>query len=53
MPKETVSDLVANIPMRSIGPIKIVSQEVNADVTVPMVTFETPLWPSTSRGARV
>lgn len=43
----------ANIPMRSIGPIKIVSAEVTAEISVPMATFETPLWPSTSRGARV
>lgn len=43
----------ANIPMRSVGPIKIVSQEVDDLVTVPMATFETPLWPSTSRGAKV
>lgn len=39
--------------MRSIGPIKIVSQELTVDINVPMATFETPLWPSTSRGARV
>jgi hydroxymethylglutaryl-CoA reductase (NADPH) len=43
----------ANIPMRSVGPIKIISKEVNAEVNVPMATFETPLWPSTSRGAKV
>lgn len=43
----------AQIPMRSVGPIKIVSQEITGDVKVPMATFETPLWPSTSRGARV
>jgi len=43
----------ATIPMRSVGPIKIIGNEVNDEVTVPLVTFETPLWPSTSRGARV
>jgi len=43
----------ATIPMRSVGPIKIISKEVTAEVSVPMATFETPLWPSTSRGARV
>lgn len=43
----------ANIPMNTVGPIKIVGNEVNDEVNVPMVTFETPLWPSTSRGARV
>lgn len=43
----------ANVPMRTVGPIKIISAEVTAEVNVPMATFETPLWPSTSRGARV
>lgn len=43
----------ANIPMRNVGPIKIISQEVTAEVNVPMATYETPLWPSTSRGAKV
>lgn len=43
----------ANIPMRLVGPIKIVGSEFNAEVNVPMATFETPLWPSTGRGAKV
>lgn len=43
----------ANIPMRTIGPIKMVGPQVEGDVYVPMATFETPLWPSTSRGAKV
>lgn len=47
------SEQIATIPMRSIGPLKIIGPEVNADVLVPLATFETPLWPSTHRGARV
>ncbi len=43
----------ANIPMRIIGPISIISKEITGEVSVPMATFETPLWPSTSRGAKV
>lgn len=46
-------ELLVGIPTRNIGPIKIIGQEVNAAVIVPMATFETPLWPSTSRGAMV
>ncbi len=42
----------ASIPMKWIGPIKIVG-DLNADVSVPMATFETPLWPSTNRGAKI
>jgi len=43
----------ASIPMRAIGPLKINSAEITGEISVPMATFETPLWPSTSRGARV
>ena len=46
-------DALASIPMKRIGPIKIVSELVNESVYVPMATFESPLWPSTSRGAKV
>jgi hydroxymethylglutaryl-CoA reductase (NADPH) len=42
----------ANIPMKWIGPIHIVG-ELEAKVSVPMATFETPLWPSTNRGAKI
>lgn len=44
---------VTSIPTRWIGPISIIGDIVNDDVRVPMATYETPLWPSTSRGARV
>lgn len=43
----------ANIPMRNVGPIKIIGNLVNDEVLVPLATFETPLWFSTSRGAKV
>lgn len=44
---------VANVPMHDIGPIKIIGKEVNDEISVPMATFEFPLWPSTNRGAKV
>lgn len=44
---------VAAIPMRVVGPVKIISNEVNGDIPLPLATFESPLWPSTHRGARV
>lgn len=44
---------VAGVPMRVIGPVKIISQEVDELVSLPLATYETPLWPSTHRGARV
>lgn len=43
----------AAIPLRKVGPIKIISPEFEAELMVPLATFETPLWPSTARGARV
>jgi len=44
---------IATIPMRVVGPVRIISPEVNEAVPLPLATFETPLWPSTHRGARV
>lgn len=44
---------IAAIPMKLIGPIKIIGPEIDAEVQVPLATFETPLWPSTHRGARL
>ena len=41
------------IPTEWIGPISITGNVMNEHVSVPMATYETPLWPSTGRGARV
>lgn len=43
----------ASVPMRTIGPIKIVGQVLEDEVLVPLATYESPLWPSTGRGATV
>lgn len=43
----------AGIPMRRVGPLKIVGPVMDGEVMVPLATFETPLWPSVERGARV
>ncbi len=43
----------AALPMRLVGPVKIMGPEVNAIVPLPLATFEIPLWPSTHRGAKV
>jgi hydroxymethylglutaryl-CoA reductase (NADPH) len=47
------SSMIAAVPMKTVGPIKIVGAEVNDNITVPLATFESPLWPSTDRGARI
>ncbi|MBS0635822.1 MAG: hydroxymethylglutaryl-CoA reductase [Verrucomicrobia bacterium] len=41
----------ANIPLEWVGPIQLIGPEVNDLVEVPLATFESPLWPSTTRGA--
>ena len=46
-------NLFAQVPMEFIGPVKISSQELTGEFKVPMATFETPLWPSCNRGAKV
>lgn len=43
----------AILPMRTVGPVKIIGPEVTGNIPIPLATFETPLWPSTHRGARV
>src|SRR5579863_4518626 len=47
------SEQTATIPMRVVGPVKIISTEVTGDIPLPLATLEAPLWPSTHRGARV
>ena len=47
------SDAVAAVPMRRTGPVKLAGPEVECEVLVPLATYETPLWPSVERGARV
>lgn len=44
---------VAEIPMRTVGPIQIKGPVLDEAVRVPLATLETPLWPSTNRGAKV
>lgn len=39
--------------MQTIGPLKIINDNFQDDILVPLATFETPLFPSTNRGARV
>src|SRR5580658_3224379 len=47
------AEQIATIPMRVVGPVRIISTEVDEEVPLPLATLESPLWPSTHRGARV
>jgi hydroxymethylglutaryl-CoA reductase (NADPH) len=39
--------------MQAVGPFKLIGDVEADDLMVPMATYETPLWPSVARGARV
>ncbi|MBN2683952.1 MAG: hypothetical protein JXR40_01620 [Pontiellaceae bacterium] len=43
----------AQIPMQFVGPVKLSGPVMSGEYEVPLATFETPLWPSVNRGARV
>lgn len=45
----------AAVPMQWVGPILLKdenNQDVTEEVMVPLATYESPLWPSTNRGAK-
>lgn len=39
--------------MQFVGPMKLSGLAIEGDYEVPLATYETPLWPSVNRGARV
>jgi len=43
----------AQIPMQFVGPVTLSGPVIEGDYEVPLATYETPLWPSVNRGARV
>lgn len=43
----------ALIPMQTVGPIAIFGLELTGQIYVPLATYETPLWASVDRGARI
>ena len=45
--------LDTKIPTKIVSPIKINGIYANGEFSVPIATYETTLWPSTQRGARV
>jgi hydroxymethylglutaryl-CoA reductase (NADPH) len=50
---DTSITLYANIPMQWVGPVRITGPVMAEELSVPLATFESPLWPSVNRGARV
>lgn len=53
MKKDASIAAAAAVPMQLVGPIRITGPEVADDVLVPLATYESPLWPSVNRGARI
>lgn len=41
------------IPTSWVGPVRVSGDVVEGEISVPLATYETPLWPSVGRGARV
>ena len=44
---------ITEIPTRWVGPIRISGNAADGEFEVPLATYETPLWPSVGRGARI
>lgn len=44
---------VAAVPLQWIGPVALAGPEVTGELKIPLATYESPLWPSVNRGARV
>ncbi len=45
--------MITPVPTKLIGPILIKAQTWEGEIEVPMATYETTLWPSTNRGAKI
>ncbi|WP_405164566.1 hydroxymethylglutaryl-CoA reductase [Nocardia sp. NBC_01499] len=43
----------AAVPLQWVGPLRITGNTVDDLVDVPLATYESPLWPSVGRGARI
>ncbi|MFK4071308.1 hydroxymethylglutaryl-CoA reductase [Streptomyces sp. NPDC029674] len=49
----TETHAIAGVPMRWVGPLRITGNVATTETQVPLATYETPLWPSVGRGAKV
>ena len=48
-----MTDLQTPIPTKWVGPLRISGNAVEGEFEVPLATYESPLWPSVGRGARI
>ncbi|WP_328870927.1 hydroxymethylglutaryl-CoA reductase [Streptomyces sp. NBC_00287] len=49
----TDTHLTAGVPMKWVGPLRISGNVATTETEVPLATYESPLWPSVQRGARL
>jgi hydroxymethylglutaryl-CoA reductase (NADPH) len=50
---KTQPDTYATVPLQWVGPMRLIGDAVAGELSAPLATYESPLWPSTARGARV
>jgi hydroxymethylglutaryl-CoA reductase (NADPH) len=43
----------APVPLRWVGPVRVSGNVMEGETEVPLATYESPLWPSVRRGARI
>ncbi|MWA09139.1 hydroxymethylglutaryl-CoA reductase [Streptomyces sp. BA2] len=43
----------AGVPLRWVGPLRISGNTTTTETEVPLATYESPLWPSVRRGAKI
>ncbi|MDN3294889.1 hydroxymethylglutaryl-CoA reductase [Streptomyces ficellus] len=43
----------ARVPLRWVGPLRVSGNAATTETEVPLATYESPLWPSVARGARI
>ncbi|WP_448059870.1 hydroxymethylglutaryl-CoA reductase [Cellulomonas hominis] len=48
-----MSDASMPVPLRWVGPLQVSGNVMSGSQEVPLATYETPLWPSVRRGARI
>ncbi|MEU6009349.1 hydroxymethylglutaryl-CoA reductase [Streptomyces sp. NPDC047453] len=47
------ANAVAGVPMKWVGPLRISGNVAAVETEVPLATYESPLWPSVGRGAKI
>ncbi|QDY80397.1 hydroxymethylglutaryl-CoA reductase [Streptomyces qinzhouensis] len=52
-PAAAPADGATPVPTRWVGPLRISGNAAAGETPVPLATYESPLWPSVARGARI